>query len=114
MVEGLFGVRMGVRTEHVGVFAKIRPGFIYYESALPTREATAQGSLTRFAADLGGIIEYYPRRNTTWRVDVGTTLIRYLTGQPDPHNDELGGLLSTQYIVTQGNLQMSTSYMVRF
>ena len=34
MVEGLFGVRMGVRTGHVGVFAKIRPGFIYYESAL--------------------------------------------------------------------------------
>ena len=75
---------------------------------------TAQGSLTRFAADLGGIVEYYPRRSTTWRVDVGTTLVRYFTNQPDPHTDELGSLLSTQYIVTQGNLQMSTSYTVRF
>jgi hypothetical protein len=114
MVEGLFGVRTGVRTERVGVFAKVRPGFIYYENTLPQRGATAQGSLTRFAADLGGIVEYYPKRSTTWRVDVGTTLVRYLTNQPDPHTDELGSLLSTQYIVTQGNLQMSASYMVRF
>jgi hypothetical protein len=114
MVQGLFGVRMGARTEHVGIFAKVRPGFIYYESALPIREETGQGSLTRFAADLGGIVEYYPKRNTTWRVDVGTTLVRYLTNQPDPHTYELGSLLSTQYIVTQGNFQMSTSYMVRF
>ena len=49
MLEGLIGVRMGARTEHVGVFAKIRPGFIYYENALPTRGATTQGSVTRFA-----------------------------------------------------------------
>lgn len=114
MVEGLFGVRMGVRTGHVGVFAKIRPGFIYYESAQPIRGATAQSGLTRFAADLGGIVEYYPERSTTLRLDVGTTLVRYLTNEPDPRADALGSLLSTQYIVTQGNLQMAGSYMIRF
>lgn len=114
MLEGLFGVRMGVRAEHVGVFAKIRPGFIYYENALTMQGASDQGSLTRFAADLGGIVEYYPKRNTTWRVDVGTTLVRYLTNKPDPHTSALGSLLSPQYIVTQGNFQMSTSYTVSF
>lgn len=76
--------------------------------------ASDQGSLTRFAADLGGIVEYYPKRNTTWRVDVGTTLVRYLTNKPDPHTSALGSLLSPQYIVTQGNFQMSTSYTVSF
>lgn len=34
-MEGLFGVKMGSRGQHVGVFAKVLPGFIYYESALP-------------------------------------------------------------------------------
>ncbi|HTF68884.1 MAG TPA: hypothetical protein VK638_40015 [Edaphobacter sp.] len=114
MLEGLFGVRIGARFERFGIFAKVRPGFISYESALTKQGASDQGSLTRFAADLGGIVEYYPKRNTTWRVDVGTTLVRYLTNQPDPHTSALGSLLSPQYIVTQGNFQMSTSYMVSF
>ena len=114
MMEGLFGVRTGARFERFGIFAKVRPGFIHYESALPAQGANAQDSLTRFAADLGGIVEYYPKRNTTWRVDVGTTLVRYLTNQPDPHTYAFGSLLSPQYVVTQGNFQMSTSYVVRF
>lgn len=114
MVEGLFGVRAGPRFEHFGVFAKVRPGFIYYENAVPTRGESAQGSLSRFAADLGGIVEYYPKHNSTLRLDIGTTLVRYLTNQPDPRTYSLGSLLSTQYIVTQGNFQMATSYTVRF
>jgi hypothetical protein len=105
---------VGARTERFGVFAKIRPGFIYYENAVPIRGEKSQGSLSRFAADVGGIVEYYPKRNTTWRFDVGTTLVRYLTNQTDPHTYALGSLLSTQYIVTQGNFQMANSYTVRF
>ena len=114
MMEGLFGVRMGARYEHVGVFAKVRPGFIYYENAYPVQGATAQDSLTRFATDFGGIVEYYPDHNSTLRFDVGTTLVRYLTNHVDPNKYELGSLLSTQYIVTQGNFQVSTSYTYRF
>jgi hypothetical protein len=108
MMEGLFGVRMGVRAQKFGVFAKIRPGFIYYSNALPVQGETSTTSLTRFAADLGGIFEYYPERNSTLRFDVGTTVVRYLTNHPDPHDYQLGSLLSTQYIVTQGNFQVST------
>ena len=114
MMEGLFGLRIGARYEHIGVFAKVRPGFIYYENAFPVQGETASSSLTRFAADLGGIFEYYPERNSTLRFDVGTTLVRYLTNHPDPHSYELGTLLSPQYIVTQGNFQVATSYVYRF
>jgi len=32
MMEGLFGVKMGERWQHWGLFGKIRPGFIYYET----------------------------------------------------------------------------------
>ena len=114
MMQGLFGVRMGIRTEKVGVFAKVRPGFIYYENALPVQGETGTGSLTRFATDLGGIVEYYPERNSTFRFDVGTTVVRYLTNHKDPHQYELGTLLSNQYYVTQGNFQIATSYVYRF
>jgi len=114
MVEGLFGFRVGVRAQHVGVFAKVRPGFIYYENAQPIQGVAGQANLTRFATDAGGIVEYYPNRRSTLRFDVGTTLVRYLTNRPDPHISALGSLLSTEYIVTQGNFQMSTSYQWRF
>lgn len=114
MLEGLFGIRMGARYEHFGVFAKIRPGFIYYKNALSVQGDTAATSLSRFAADVGGIIEYYPARNSTLRLDVGTTLVRYLTNHQDPQQYVLGSLLSTQYIVTQGNFQISTGYAYRF
>jgi hypothetical protein len=114
MVEGLFGFRIGARSQHVGVFAKLRPGFIYYESAQPVRGVAGQASLTRFVTDAGGIVEYYPNHTSTLRFDVGTTIVRYLTNHTDPHDYALGSLLSTDYIVTQGNFQMSTSYQWRF
>jgi len=114
MMEGLFGVRMGARFDKFGIFAKVRPGFIYYNDAFPIQGETHTASFTRFAADVGGIVEYYPDRNSTLRFDVGTTLVRYLTNHPDPHQYQLGSQLSTAYIVTQGNFQVATSYIYRF
>ena len=114
MTEGLFGVKMGARFQHFGIFGKVRPGFIYYDQAMPGGGATAPSNLTRFATDLGGTVEYYPARNSTLRFDVGTTLVRYLTDHPDPKPYPLGSWLSTQYWVTQGNFQVATSYTYRF
>ena len=114
MMQGLFGLKIGPRWQHVGVFGKLRPGFIYYENALPLQGASTTNSLTRFATDVGGIVEIYPERNSTLRFDVGTTLVRYLTSHPDPNQYQLGSLLSPQYIVTQGNFQVATSYVYRF
>jgi hypothetical protein len=114
MAEGLFGVKMGQRFEHWGIFAKVRPGFIYYENALPGEGNYKPDSLTRFAADFGGVVELYPNPKSTVRFDVGTTLVRYLTDRTDPRVSAIGSLLSNQYIVTQGNFQVSTGYTFRF
>jgi hypothetical protein len=114
MMEGLFGVKMGARWQHWALFGKIRPGFIYYESALPGGGVYQPESLTRFATDFGGIVELYPNRNSTVRFDVGTTLGRYLSDHPDPNMSPINDLRSTQYIVTQGNFQISTAYVYRF
>jgi hypothetical protein len=114
MIEGLFGFKVGARFKHVGVFGKARPGFIYYENALPGGGVKSPTDLTRFATDFGGVIELYNARKSIWRVDVGTTVVRYLADHPDPKQYPLGSLLSTDYIVTQGNFQISTSYKFHF
>jgi len=114
MTEGLFGLKMGARYDRFGVFGKVRPGLIYYSEAMPGGGDNTPSSLTRFACDLGGIVEIYPNRNSTVRFDVGTTLVRYLSDHSDPKQYPLGSNLSTQYIVTQGNFQVATSYTYRF
>jgi len=114
IIEGLFGVKFGHRWQNWGLFAKIRPGFAYYEAALEALGSTKVDDLTRFVADLGGAVEYYPSRNAAFRVDVGSTMIRYPRSTPDPRTSPLGSLLSPQYIVTQGNLQISSGYVFRF
>jgi hypothetical protein len=114
MLEGLFGMKAGERWQHWGLFARIRPGFIYYEKAMPGGGVTTPESLTRFAADFGGTVEVYPNRRSTLRFDVGTTLVRYLSDHTDPRVSQIQSLLSNQYIVTQGNFQISTGYVYRF
>ncbi len=114
MTQGLFGIKMGGRFDRFGLFGKIRPGFIYYKDAIPGGGDTTPNSLTRFACDFGGVVELYPAHNSTVRFDVGTTLVRYLTNHADTDQYQLGSHLSTQYIVTQGNFQVATSYTYRF
>lgn len=114
VTEGLFGVKMGERFRRWSIWGKIRPGFIYYQEAMPGGGVYTPESLTRFAWDFGGIVEVYPARSTTWRFDVGTTLVRYLANYPDPRMSPINDLRSTQYYTNQGNLQVSTSYIYRF
>ena len=70
MIEGLFGVKVGHRWSSWGLFGKVRPGFIYYDKALPKLGLSDTTSLTRFATDFGAIAEVYPSRNSTLRFDV--------------------------------------------
>ncbi len=115
MAEGLFGARMGKRWQNWGVFAKVRPGFIYYEDAVQQLGDAKTSELTRFATDFGAVAEIYPNRNSTFRFDVGTTLVRYLTDRTNTVTvSHFGSLLSDDIIVTQGNFQMSTAYVYRF
>lgn len=86
-VEGLFGVKIGKRYEHFGIFAKARPGLISFTrgklivtpnnngSAFPPDGRTEQ--LTHFAFDVGGVLEFYPTRHIVTRFDAGDTIIRY-------------------------------------
>ncbi len=114
MMQGLFGMKLGQRWKNWGIFAKVRPGFIYYSEAWPGGGAKAPASISRFAWDLGGVAEFYTHRNGTIRIDVGTTMVRYLTDRTDTRFTEIGGNISDQYWVNQGNLQFSTGYTYRF
>ena len=86
----LAGVRVGRRWEKVGVFAKARPGAMYFDGygargpctfTLASDTCTEQGR-TFFAADVGGVVEYYPTRRTILRVDAGDTIVRFREAGP--------------------------------
>jgi hypothetical protein len=114
MMQGLFGVKLGERWNRWGLFAKVRPGFIYYNQAWSGGPSPTTTSLSRFVWDFGGIAEVYTRHNGTFRVDLGTTLVRYLSDRTDTRMTEIGGVISNQYYNNQGNLQFSTGYVYRF
>ena len=80
-VQGLFGVRAGIRKERYGVFAKVRPGVtrFYLLGITPGTNTFGQGH-DRFSVDIGGVFEYYPSRRTALRVDVGDTIVNFKQG----------------------------------
>lgn len=118
--QGQFGVKAGKRFEKVGVFAKARPGFtgftevnelvnpadpFQFDSFKPRRE-------TYFSLDVGGVVEFYPSRNTVVRIDAGDTIIRYGTFR-------VAGFVLTQPVVerpplTKHNFQLVTGFGFRF
>src|SRR5260370_40452999 len=66
--EGLFGVKLGARTKRVGVFGKVRPGFVHFSNfgrpgIVCTDRCPPQPppnfSETDFALDVGGVVELY-------------------------------------------------------
>ena len=95
--QGLFGAKYGIRSEKLGIFGKIRPGFIRFgEGSSPLGV-----SATEFALDIGGVLELYPTRPVALRLDVGNTLIRF-------------GSLGGGDGFTSNNLQISTGVAFRF
>jgi len=117
----LIGAKAGIRREHLGLFAKARPGFV--SSAHQIRSSTFNvdtgqetdrfGRMTERALDLGGVVEYYPSTRWLLRTDMGDTLVSEartdftFTGTNPPPN------LS----VTRGttnHFQFSTSVHYRF
>lgn len=89
MVEGLFGVKAGIRRKRFGVFGKFRPGFQSSGGATVARFPNGNGPdprdpfgferirATQFALDVGGVFEFYPTRRTLVRFDAGDTIVRY-------------------------------------
>jgi hypothetical protein len=82
ILEGLFGLKGGIRRNHLGIFGKVRPGFNSYSDALSAISATGQESFSRstnFVLDLGGIVEFYPGEHGTLRLEAGDTHIYFNT-----------------------------------
>jgi hypothetical protein len=85
--QGQFGVKAGKRFDWVGIFVKARPGFVGFTEVNQLVNSTPPITFTSFRAeretyfsiDVGGVVEFYPSRNTVMRIDAGDTIIRYGT-----------------------------------
>ena len=98
--QGLFGIKAGKRTKHVGVFAKARPGF-------QTNFVVNDRELARFALDVGGVAEVYPNRHVVLRFDAGDVIIPF-------GNNVVGSGLFAQRLGTTHNFQYSLGVGIRF
>jgi len=131
--EGLFGVKLGARRKRVGVFGKLRPGFVHFghlerngivciassSSACPNPPPVFRE--TDFALDVGGVVELYTSRRTLVRFDLGDTIIHSGSGEsillPSTFFLPNGSSFpSTKAIVrsTSHNLQFSIGFGFRF
>jgi hypothetical protein len=121
-VIGLFGAKAGVRKEHFGYFAKVRPGFMtidnffrgtFLSDASPSI-VTRFDRLTQRVLDLGGVVEYYPAQHWALRWDLGDMLIFQDAGPT------FTNVLDGQTFVTQvpgkvtNNFRFSTALHYRF
>jgi hypothetical protein len=115
ILEGLFGVKVGVRRSKFGIFAKARPGLLRIKDRLfcaipegcPSAPSPAFTKSTARAIDLGVVVEFYPSRRVLIRTDVGDTIIRFPQGAqlfPTPR----------RLYYTSHNMQVSTGVAFRF
>lgn len=89
-LQGLFGVKLGRRSEHFGLFAKARPGFVRFKDGdlqfpanggcvlifPPPLACFESVGRTDFAFDVGGVVELYASRHAVIRFDAGDTVLR--------------------------------------
>jgi len=113
-IEGLFGPKIGLRTENVGIFAKVRPGVISFSNTVqgiivnpnvPFSFSIQTGRLTEPALDLGTVIEFYPARHWAWRTDIGDTMVFY-------RSSNFSGFPIAG--ATKSNFQFNTGFQYRF
>ena len=70
----LLGGKSGLRFNRFGVFGKARAGMWHFGGEFFDRRLDRK---TIPAADLGGVLEYYPSRRTAIRIDLGDTILFY-------------------------------------
>jgi hypothetical protein len=117
ILQGLVGLKGGIRRNHFGFFGKVRPGFHSYSEALTSITTSGLATISEtygrsnnFVLDLGGIIELYPRERNTLRIEVGDTHLFFGT-----RNVTVGG--STQSFgggKLQHTIQLILGYGWRF
>lgn len=87
VTEVLGGVKVGKRFDRWGIFGKARPGVVSFSRGqFNVRPAPSivgfpfqffPERLTSFAADVGGVVEFYPTRHIVTRFDAGDTIIHF-------------------------------------
>lgn len=118
--QGQFGAKAGKRFDRVGIFAKARPGFVGFTEVNQLVNSTQPLAFTSFrteretyfSMDVGGVVEFYPSRNTVIRIDAGDTIIRYGTFRTP-------GFTLSQPVLerapeTRHNFQLVTGFGFRF
>jgi len=87
MSQFVAGVKAGKRFEKWGIFGKARPGVVSFSRGEFNPVPAAPGSsfpfdvetnrTNSFAADLGGVVEFYPTKKIVTRFDAGDTIIHF-------------------------------------
>ena len=72
--SGMAGAKSGWRGNRIGIFAKARGGFWHFGGSFFDLRLNRK---TIPAADLGGVLEYYPSQRTAVRIDLGDTILFY-------------------------------------
>ena len=119
VVQGLLGIKYGVRSNRFGIFAKARPG--YTKVRLRTERDDGPGAPSPiddifrwsggYCLDLGGVFEVYPSKHTQFRLDFGNTRIRYNERALSPTGQVLD-FYDLRY--TRNNLQIMAGFGFRF
>jgi hypothetical protein len=76
------GLKAGIRSKRIGIFADVRPGAIVFSRTISSIEtnpvfSAPWGKSGDFALDTGGVFEVYPWRRLILRADVGEGSIFY-------------------------------------
>ena len=113
--QWLYGMKLGIRKAGYGIFAKARPGFMYFSEdycdGFPDINGSYRclGSLSRNPAlDLGAVLELYGKGPGVIRIDIGDTAVRF--NNVNRYRQELGPPLNFANQVYGGrthNLQIS-------
>ncbi|HEX8844466.1 MAG TPA: outer membrane beta-barrel protein [Pyrinomonadaceae bacterium] len=137
--QGQFGVKAGKRFKKIGLFGKVRPGFVRFTQVSqftgfrivplfhPSQGREVQvenaefrlGKATYFSMDLGGVVEFYPSRRIVTRLDIGDTIIRYgiyreALGAVCPLSSPCPTQVFERPAETRHNLQFSAGIGIRF
>ena len=83
-LQGFGGVKAGAWFGKLGLHAKVRPGFLYFEkdpfgagARIATFPLTQWADSLEPAIDYGAIVQYATPRNFLFRLDVGETRVHY-------------------------------------
>src|SRR5262245_27363743 len=67
-----FDARVGQRFGPIGIYGKLRPGFMRFDANVRVRNLGVRPAL-----DFGGVLEFYSRRHVAGRFDWGDTVVWY-------------------------------------